>query len=525
MSNELLWRSDLGDGNYKNPVLFADYSDPDVIRAGDCYYMTASSFNYTPGLPILISKDLVNWELKNYAIDNIPYEAYNNPAHARGIWAPSIRRHDHKFWICYGMPDEGIFMIHAKDPLGRWSDPVLLLEGKGYIDPCPFWDEDGKAYVIHGYARSRIGFKSILGIFPISPDGAAAIGEDKFLFDGTKTQPTIEGPKVYKRNGWYYIFAPAGGVRTGWQTVLRSRNIYGPYEDKIVMGQGNTDIDGPHQGGLIHTPGNEEWFIHFQDRGLYGRIVHLQPVTWAGDWPVIGINPDETGCGEPCLLHRKPGGLPAAEPTYLSASDNFTGKKLALQWQWLGNHSERFYSLGERKGYLRLYSLNTYGTTPVTLWKSSNVLTQKLICPAFRSEIRMDIRGMKEEEQAGCVVMGGKYAYLAVRKQKDSIKLVYAESADDGDDRKEQVMMSTALAPGMGDIIFRLVLHKEQNQVVMRMYYSLEEGEYGDTGHPFVPLAHAWVGAKIGLFSVALDHWDNHGYADFEYIKVTALKE
>ena len=265
----LLWKSDQEDGTYKNPILFADYSDPDVIRAGDTYYMTASSFNYVPGLPILTSKDLVNWELKNYAIEKIDEPGYDLPQHAKGVWAPAIRYHEGYFYIYYGMPDEGIYMVRAKDALGTWEKPVLVLAGKGLIDSCPFWDEDGNAYIIHGYAKSRIGFKSHLGIFPMSWDGTKATGEDHILYCGLKTQPTIEGPKVYKRNGYYYIFAPAGGVKTGWQVILRSKNIYGPYEEKNVLHQGNSIVNGPHQGALVDTVNGDEWFLHFQDRGLY----------------------------------------------------------------------------------------------------------------------------------------------------------------------------------------------------------------------------------------------------------------
>ena len=222
MTDEL-YLPDQGDGSYRNPVLCCDYSDPDVIRVGDTYYMTASSFNYVPGLPILTSADLVNWRLVNYALPNIPEPGYEIPRHACGVWAPAIRWHDGFFYIYYGMPDEGIYMVRAADACGQWDAPKLVRAGKGLIDPCPFWDDDGRAYVIHAYANSRIGFKSRIGIFPMSADGTHAIGEDKFLFDGTANHPTIEGPKVYKRDGWYYIFAPAGGVATGWQTVLRSR--------------------------------------------------------------------------------------------------------------------------------------------------------------------------------------------------------------------------------------------------------------------------------------------------------------
>lgn len=525
MNHELLWKSDLGDGRYKNPILFADYSDPDVIRVGDIFFMTASSFNYTPGLPILMSRDLVNWELKNYAVDNIPYDTYKNPAHAKGIWAPSIRYHEDRFWIFYGMPDEGIFMVNTKDPLGKWNDPVLLLEGKGYIDPCPFWDEDGKAYVIHGYARSRIGFKSFLGIFPMSLDGTRAIGEDKFIYDGTKTQPTIEGPKVYKRDGWYYIFAPAGGVKNGWQTVLRSVNIAGPYEEKVVMHQGNTVINGPHQGGLIDTPNQEEWFIHFQDQGIYGRVTHLQPVNWMKGWPIIGVNPVETDCGEPCMVFQKPKGVRQGIPTYLQASDDFAEEELSLQWQWMGNHNQSFYSLKERKDYLRLFCLNPSGEIPFSLWNSSNVLTQKLICPAFEAIIKMNVEGLKDMEQAGCVIMGGQYVYLAIRKQEESLTLVYVESTGTGDLRQEKVVMNITLTPEVSDFTFRFKLGKEQEQVVVRTYYKIGDSSFADTGFIFEPTDHTWVGAKIGLFSVALDHRTEHGFADFDSIKVIALDE
>ncbi|MBO7703780.1 MAG: glycoside hydrolase 43 family protein, partial [Solobacterium sp.] len=296
---------------YHNPVLFADYSDPDVIRVNGQYILTASSFNYVPGLPILVSEDLVSWKLSGYALDQISESSteglphtdsaaigkrFEIPRHSEGVWAPSIRFHDGVYYIYYGMPDEGIYMVSADDPLGTWSEPVCVRQAKGFIDPCPFWDEDGRAYIIHAYAKSRIGFKSMLGIFEMSPDGKQAVSEDRFIFDGTDpAHPavTIEGPKVYRRNGYYYILAPAGGVTYGWQTALRSRTIDGPYEIRTVMEQGNTLINGPHQGALVESSDGREWFIHFQDRGLYGRITHLQPVVWKDVWPVIGTDPDQ----------------------------------------------------------------------------------------------------------------------------------------------------------------------------------------------------------------------------------------
>ncbi|NLJ89429.1 MAG: glycosyl hydrolase 43 family protein [Clostridiales bacterium] len=525
MVTEVLWQADKGNGRYKNPILFADYSDPDVIRVEDTYYMTASSFNYTPGLPILVSKDLVNWKLVNYALDNINYPSYSNPAHGKGVWAPAIRYHKGEFYIYYGMPDEGIFMVKTDDPYGKWSEPVLVLKGKGYIDPCPFWDEDGKAYVIHGYAKSRIGFKSILGIFPMSPDGTKAIGEDKFIFDGTKTQVTIEGPKVYKRNGWYYILAPAGGVTNGWQTALRSKNIYGPYEEKIVMHQGSAPINGPHQGGLVDTPFKDEWFVHFQDKGVYGRITHLQPVKWVDGWPVIGSDPNNTGCGEPVLEHSKPMTESIdIEPIYLEASDDFSGDKLSLQWQWLGNHRDDFYSLTERPGYLRLYSLNPSGDEIVTLWNSSNILTQKIVSPTFMTEVKVDISKLENNGQAGLVMIGGQYAYLAIRKEDNKKYLVYVEaSVNDKDKASEEVLYHSPIDDEIKEVIFRLKFYVEDDKETVSMAYSLDSESFVDIEYKILPVKATWTGGKVGLFSLALTNEEKHGYADFEYIKFNTL--
>lgn len=520
MKTELLWKSDLENGFYQNPILFADYSDPDVIRVGDVYYMTASSFNYTPGLPILISKDLVNWELVNYAVKNIGYEQYQRPAHAKGIWAPAIRYYNHTFWITYGMPDEGIFIINAKDPLGEWSEPILLLEGKGYIDPCPFWDEDGRAYIVHGYARSRIGFKSILGIFEISVDGKKAIGIDHFIYDGTQTQITIEGPKVYKRESYYYIFAPAGGVKYGWQTVLRSKHIEGPYEEKIVMEQKDTSINGPHQGAWVDTVNNEEWFIHFQDRGFYGRIVHLQPVRWKDNWPIIGVEEDENNCGKPCIIHEKPQGLSAGTLSYLEADDEFDKAKLSLQWQWLGNHKEAFYTLTERASYLRLFALNEGKEDSVLLWNASNVLTQKFISPDFVTEILLDYSNLRSGEKAGCLIIGGQYASLAVLREQEEDYLLYIESYDQGKEKAERLVKLMPLPKGQEKIRFQLRLVKENEEMVIRLAYAKVDEEFNDCGHTFIPTDHTWVGSKVGLYSIAQHKDEICGYADFDYIRV-----
>lgn len=515
----ILWKADLGNGFYRNPILYADYSDPDAIRVKDTYYLTASSFNYTPGLPILKSEDLVNWKLVNYAMERIPYPAYDLPQHGRGIWAPAVRTHGGRFFIYYGMPDEGIFMVRAENPLGKWEEPRLVLEGRGLIDPCPFWDDDGKGYVVHAYAKSRIGFKSFLGIFPMSEDGDKATGEDHLLFDGTRSQQTIEGPKVYKRGEWYYIFAPAGGVKHGWQTVLRSRSLFGPYEERVVLRQGETPVNGPHQGALVDTPGGEDWFLHFQDMGAYGRILHLQPVRWHDGWPVIGQEKEGRDWGEPFLFHKKPG-LPRKEPAALEASDNFSSSSLALQWQWLGNPGGDFCSLTARPGFLRLYSRNPSGKTPAVLWNCANVLTQKILCPSFTMETKMELEGLKENERAGVLVIGGGYMWLGVEKKGDSFRVVCGRSAEENGAVRESVLEEHALTGAGTAVFFRVRVRKEES-VLADFAYGTDERHAMKISESFRLSAQPWVGAKTGLFAVADGRGKDCGHADFSFVRYT----
>jgi len=521
MNKDMLWKADLENGMYKNPILYTDYSDPDVIRVGDTFYMTASSFNYIPGLPILTSKDLVNWSLVNYAVKNIPYNDYNLPAHARGIWAPSIRYHDNKFWIFVGMPDEGIFMTNATDPLGEWSPLICVREGKGFIDPCPLWDDDGRSYVVHAYAKSRIGFKSKLGIFKISPDGQQCISEDKFIFDGTETQPTIEGPKIYKRDGLYYILAPAGGVTIGWQTALRSNSIYGPYEEKIVMHQGNAETNGPHQGGLVSTQSGEEWFIHFQDKGACGRISHLQPVKWKDGWPIIGLENEVDGIGEPVLIYKKPQGVPFVELCEPPTDDDFKDKNLGLQWQWLANSKEKFYSLSENPEHLRLYNLNTTNEETAIIWNSANILTQKITCPAFCAETKMDFSQIAIGTRAGILMIGGQYAAMCVEREKDKINLLYIESEGEGEKRTETIVESLHYK-GNTEIYLKIQFDSDQTCIFL---FSTDGINWSKSTRKFSPKGAHWVGARIGIFSITNGNDEKNGYADFSYLKVTATNK
>lgn len=417
MATGSIWNADLGNGNYRNPILYADYSDPDAIRVGEDYFMIASSFGNVPGLPLLHSKDLVNWKVVNYIIDEIPEERYKDPIHGCGVWAPAIRYHEGTYFVCFPMPDEGIYMSTAADPFGKWSKPVNIRPGAGWIDPCPFWDDDGKAYLVAGVAKSRIGYKSVLHLVEMQPDGMGLIGEEHKIFDGNENdQVTIEGPKMYKKNGWYYIFAPAGGVKTGWQTVLRSRNVFGPYEYKVVMRQGDTVVNGPHQGAWVDTTTGEDWFLHFQDVYGAGRITHLQPMSWREDWPVIGIAKDGNDYGEPVMEYRKPnvGSVQSGicEP---ETSDDFTGNKLGLQWQWNANPQKEWYALtGSSLQLNAVHKETVYGDMP-------NLLLQKWPAPEFTCVTKLDLSHLEDGDEAGVISMGMRYGLVTFEKKGSRI--------------------------------------------------------------------------------------------------------
>ncbi|MZQ85794.1 family 43 glycosylhydrolase [Paenibacillus sp. 5J-6] len=527
-----VWYADLGDGTYRNPILCADYSDPDVIRVGEVFYMTASSFVSTPGLPILHSKDLVNWTLIGHAIDQLPGEYDDRVRHGDGVWAPAIRYHDGKYWIYFSAPDEGIYMTTADHPAGPWTALHMVKEVKGWIDPCPFWDEDGQAYLVHAFAKSRCGIKSKLQICRMSPDGTSLLDDGRIIFDGTDNHPTIEGPKLYKRGGYYYVFAPAGGVAVGWQTVLRAENIWGPYEDKMVLHQGDSPINGPHQGGYVELESGEFWFLHFQDREAYGRIVHLQPMSWENDWPIIGLDTKGDGIGEPVLVHKKPD-VGRAWPSRVPAtSDEFDQPVLGLQWQWQANHRPQWYSLTANPSHLRLYAQPLPAGTS-TLYNAMNILCQKLPAPAFTATVKLTfIPGLgsgfgsdTEEELAGLTIFGHEYRYLALKSTEEGLELVFATGSGSKESSREQVIARVPVAELARTIYLRTVAVEE---AVFSFYYSWDDVAYHRIGNEFAAVPGGWVGAKLGLFCLQdkqADETTSQGFVDIDWFRFSDEKE
>ena len=537
--NSAVWMADNGDGTYTNPVINADYSDPDVCvgPSGEDYYMTASSFQCVPGLPILHSRDLVNWEIINYALRDRLYEGdsclirhFNTPQHGNGVWAPSIRYHQGEYYIYWGDPDFGVYMVKAKDPAGQWSQPLCVIRGQGYIDTCPLWDEDGRCYLVNAWANSRAKFASVLTVRELSADGTRAIGQPVIVFDGNGTENrTCEGPKFYKRDGWYWILCPAGGVPTGFQLAMRSKSPYGPYEHKTVLAQGKTDVNGPHQGGWVHTKYNEDWFLHFQDKEAYGRVVHLQPVDWSSGWPMMGKD------GEPVTTHQKPrcevaqsNLAPRNTPLFVSdVSDEFNTPAIGLQWQWQANYDEKF-GVPTAFGTFRIYNHKLQEGWK-NLWLVPNMLLQKVPTDEFTVTTKLRLTTKADGQFGGLIMMGLDYSALVVRRTAQRFQLVQmtCKGADKGNAQTERIVTTlkptaqdkTDYKPGIHeDIYLRMTVSKGGT---VHFAYSTDGKKFSNCGDTFKMKEGKWIGAKFGYVSAETDAKADRGWVEADWIRIT----
>ena len=527
-----VWCPDKGDGTYTNPVINADYSDPDVCvgPSGEDYYLTASSFQCIPGLPILHSRDLVNWQIVGYAIKDKLYaghreliEHYNTVQHGNGVWAPSIRYHDGQYYIYWGDPDYGVFMVKTLngDPAGEWTDPLLVIEGKGYIDTTPLWDEDGRCYLVNGWANSRAKFASVLTVRELSADGTRAIGQPVIVFDGNGTENrTCEGPKFYKRDGWYWIMCPAGGVPTGFQLAMRSKSPYGPYEHKVVLQQGKTHINGPHQGGWVHTKYGEDWFLHFQDKEAYGRVVHLNPVDWSTGWPIMGKK------GEPVTTYRKPkanGQLPTANP---AESDEFNSPVMGKQWQWQANYDEKF-GVPTAFGTFRIYNYKLPEDAN-NLWLVPNMLLQKTPADEFTVTTKLRFTSKADGQLGGLIMMGLDYQALVVKRVGQEFQLLKltCHQADKGTPQEEELITTlkptaedkTDYKPGIHEDIYLMIKVKDSQ---VKFLWSLDGRTYKSCSDAFKMREGKWIGAKFGYVSVDTNAKSDRGWLDADWIRIS----
>lgn len=519
-----VWNPDLGNGMYKNPVINADYSDPDVVCVGDDYYMTASSFNCIPGLPILHSKDLVNWELIGHAVTKLqPKAVFDRPSHGNGVWAPCISYHNGEFYIYWGDPDYGVFMVKTKDPAGKWEDPVCVIPGKGMIDTSPLWDEDGRVYLVNGWANSRNRFASVITVRELNAEGTKAISDPVIVFDGNGTENrTCEGPKFYKRNGWYWVMFPAGGVPTGFQVAMRSQSPFGPYEAKKVLAQGKSKINGPHQGAWIHTQYGEDWFMHFQDKEAYGRVVHLQPVTWKDNWPVMGKVPSKGYCGEPYETYKMP---KAASHVNMNPveSDEFNKPKLGLQWQWHANY-QQWFGMPTSMGVMRIF---TYKSN-ATIWNVPNLLLQKTPADNFTATAKLQLTAKDQGQMGGIIMMGLDYSALVVKRVGNEFELQQITCHMADKKGEEEVKVLATLKPTSVDKIdYQPAIHESvyMRMVVkagkMQFFFSKDGKKYEQVGDEFTMREGKWIGAKIGMVAKEPGGKANRGWIDVDWFRVT----
>ncbi|MCH5326438.1 MAG: glycoside hydrolase 43 family protein [Duncaniella sp.] len=497
-----------GEQTYTNPIIHADFSDPDLIRVGDDYWMVASSFTAMPGIPVLHSRNLVDWEIVSYVYETLPFGPYDRPSHGQGSWAPSIRYNEGKYYVYFCTPDEGLFVAVATDPRGPWQLSQMVETAK-WEDPCPFWDDDGKAYLVRSKHR---GGPAI--IHRMSQDGLRLLDDGVTVYCDTIANPVLEGPKMMKRDGWYYILAPAGGVADGWQTVLRSRSVYGPYEARRVLQQGDTDINGPHQGGLVDTPdGSEWWFIHFQSKGIHGRIINLQPARFTADgWIEMGAD------GLPVSSFRRPaGGIDAsAPPRTIQTSDEFSDSVMGLQWQWQANPHSEWSSLTARRGWLRLYSQSCV-TEEGNIYYSPSLLLQKLPAERFTATALIHPTLTDSLTRVGLTMFGQEYSYIAI--QSGRICVVTGRG-----DKRFPVSLRTIASDVITDgkpIWLRVELLSDDK---CQYSYSIDGERFTPLGPSCNVAPGVWVGAKVGLFCLTPSVVPSASYADIDYFRIQPIQ-
>ena len=546
-----VWCPDNGDGTFTNPVINADYSDPDVCvgASGEDFYLTASSFNCIPGLPILHSKDLVNWEIVGHAIKKLlPEDRYAVAQHGNGVWAPSIRYNEHNstYYIYWGDPDLGVFVVTAKDPAGEWTEPKCVIPGKGMIDTTPLWDEDGRCYLVNGWANSRCQFNSVLTVREMSADGMKAIGDPVIVFDGNGTNDrTAEGPKFYKRDGWYWIMCPAGGVPVGHELAMRSKSPFGPYESKTVLARGTTDVNGPHQGGWVHLKSGEDWFLHFQDKEAYGRVVWLEPVTWKDNWPVMGekqgvkvYGKTEKYSGQPVLTYKKPNvgkTYPINNPV---EDDEFNTSVLGKQWQWHANYDQTF-GMPTSFGCFRVFC-HRQSEGFKNLWEAGNLLLQKTPADNFTATTKLTVTAKDEQQYGGLIVMGMDYSSIVLRRVGDKFELqqITCKQADKG--KAEEIKVLATLSPTSVDkvdyqpsihcqLYMRLKVEyiggktkdgENKHEARVTFAYSKDGKKFTPCGEPFTMRQGKWIGAKIGICAAEPAGKKVRGWVDVDWFHI-----
>jgi len=487
-----VWTPDNGDGTFTNPIMWGDWPDPDVIRVGDDFYFISTSMHYVPGCPIAKSKDLVNWEMAGYVIQHYNedprYNMTGGTLYLNGSWAATIRYHNGLFYVGFctpyglGIPEGHFSMCTAKDIKGPWTRTIFP---EYLYDPGLLFDDDGKVYVVHG--------QSTLYVTELNADALSVKGPKVKIIEHTQQ----EGSHVYKINGKYYILGAAGGTQ-GRQVCLRSDNIYGPYESKVVINDDSTyPGNGLHQGGMVQLKNGEWWFIIMQDRGPFGRVPNLEPVTWVDGWPMIG----EKGKG--VVTFHKPN-VGRVYPIKVPAtSDEFNRTTLGLQWQWNHNPDPEKWSLTNRPGYLQLKAGKASDLT-----KARNTLTQRVQGPNSEGIVEIDVRGLKNGNVAGLGVFQKPYAFVAVRQEGKDREIVMVN---------DNKTITTIPEKFTGSKIwFKAICTTLSNTALF--FYSIDGKNFISVGNDLkMDLGLDWTANRFALFNFSTKDLGIDGNADFNW--------
>ena len=480
---------DQGDGTFKNPVLPADYSDIDAIRVGSDYYAISSTFQYSPGMVILHSKDLVNWRILGHAVADITqispemnWDRMNR--YGRGIWAGSIRYHAGQFWLYFGTLNEGYFMTTAKNPAGPWTPLVPVMKADGWDDCCPFWDDDGQGYLVGSRCAPdpRDGIRYKIHLFKLTPDGKGLVpGFDVVIHQSQGS----EANKLYKWNGLYYHFFSE--VKREGRVVMmgRAKAITGPYEVRQLQHVDRTKDREPNQGGIVQTEKGDWWFVTHQGTGAYeGRAMCLLPVTWHAGWPILGaIGPD--GIGVMVWQAQKPiGGCPIVAP---QMSDDFNAAVLQPQWEWNYQPRQGKWSLTERAGWLRLHAFMPIQTG--NLMKAGNTLTQRIMgTEGGEVTIKLDVSHMADGQAVGLCHYGQHYAWLGVTQSEGVRHITYSANGN-------QTRASTVNQP---DVWLRSII---SNAGSTTWAFSFDGKAFTASGEKYKFEWANYRGDRIGIFS------------------------
>ncbi len=443
--------SDNGDGTYSNPLIYGDFPDPDVIRVGEVYYMVSTTMHIFPGATILKSNDLVNWEYCCNPLQKIAstdcYNLNDCDRYSHGQWASSLKYNNGKYYLLFTTLDEGSFLLTTDDPEGTWEMKEL---DNSYYDPGLFFDDDGKIYVVYGI--------NTLKISELDSDFNIMAGTTKEVYSYT-VKEGLEGSHLYKIGDYYYIYATYGGW-PAYQTVLRSINIYGTYEEKLVLDDNNI-----HQGALVETQTGQWWTILFQDNGALGRMPNLQPVQWEDNWPVIGNE------GVAVTTYSKPDVGMVHTEKYLPTNHNFRNYELGMQWGWNHNPDNSKWSLTKNPDYLRLETVSVVEN----LKEAQNTLTQRIL--GYHSNtgylygtIKMNIENMQDGDVAGIAVFQDPYAYIGIKVIDGNKTCV---QMNDG-------VLTTGPVIDNAEIYLRVKVNTETD--IASFSYSLDNETYIDLG-------------------------------------------